>query len=169
VRLGSLHDPSNRFGDVFHMGGLAKAAGVRSSCRIFAFKKESLKRLRSSAITAAAPQERERTNKHALVANRYQLRHPATIARGQDGDRIAIAGSEQLGVPLARYLFAQAPAVRKTLGERAPGGLAHLACDIKHANVDTGRAAACALERRQRPSVADITRRAAWGLASTSP
>jgi hypothetical protein len=102
VRLGSLHDPSNRFGDVFHMGGLAKAAGVRSSCRIFAFKKESLKRLRSSAITAAAPQERERTNKHALVANRYQLRHPATIARGQDGDRIAIGGPEQVGVAFAR-------------------------------------------------------------------
>src|SRR5262249_19516212 len=81
----------------------------------------------------SAAQERERTFTHAIVANRYQLRHTATIARGQDGDRIALAGSEQLGVPLARYLLAQALAVRITLGERAPRRLGHLVCDIKHA------------------------------------
>src|SRR5262245_66237081 len=81
-----------------------------------------------------AAQERERTYKHALVANRYQLRHAAAIARGQDGDRITLAGSEQLRVPLARHFFAQALAVRKTLGERAPRGLGHLACDVKHTN-----------------------------------
>src|SRR5262245_29681689 len=110
-----------------------------------------------------AAQERERTDKHALVANRYQLRHAATVARGQDGDRIAIAGPEQLGVPLARHLCAQALAVRITLGERAPRGLGHLACDVKHLKRRTGLAAAAALERRQRDfPTADITRRRVW-------
>src|SRR5262249_46532936 len=109
-----------------------------------------------------AAQERERTDEHALVANRYQLRHAATIARGQDGDRIAIAGPEQLGVPLARHLRAQALAVRITLGERAPRGLGHLACDVKHLKRRTGLAAAGALERRQRDfPMAEITRGAA--------
>src|SRR5262249_40794259 len=108
----------------------------------------------------SAAQERERTFTHALVANRYQLRHTATIACGQDGDRIAIAGPEQLGVPLARHLCAQALAVRITLGERAPGGLGRLACDVKHLKRRTGLAAACALRRRQRSfPMADITRR----------
>src|SRR5262249_51760432 len=88
----------------------------------------------------AAAQERERTYKHALVANRYQLRHAAAIARGQDGDRITLAGSEQLRVPLARHLCAQALAVRITLGERAPRGLGHLACDVKHLKRRTGLA-----------------------------
>src|SRR5262249_35490754 len=81
-----------------------------------------------------AAQERKRTGKHAIVANRYQLRHTAAIARGEDGDRIALAGTKQLGVPLARYLFAQALAVLITLGGRAPGGLAHLAWEIKQGN-----------------------------------
>jgi hypothetical protein len=115
----------------------------------------------------SAAQERERTHKHALVANRYQLRHTATIARGQDGDRITLAGSGELGVPLARYLCAQALAVRITLGERAPGGLGHLACDVKHLKRRTGLAAACALKRRQRDfPTADITRS---GISSPSP
>src|SRR5262249_4477708 len=110
-----------------------------------------------------AAQERERTYKHALVANRNQLRHAAAIARGQDGDRITIAGSEQFGVPLARPVFAQAVAGPKTLGERAPRGLGHLACDVKHLKRRTGLAAACALERRQRDfPTADITRRRVW-------
>src|SRR4029077_14850793 len=77
----------------------------------------------------------------------------------QDGDRITIAGSEQLGVPFARYLFAQAPAVRKTLGERPPGGLAHLACNIEHASRrHRSRRRVCA---RAAPAgfAADITRR----------
>src|SRR5262249_7440441 len=106
-----------------------------------------------------AAQERERTYKHALVANRYQLRHAVAIARGKDGDRITIAGSEQLGVPLTRHLFAQALAVRITLGERAPGGLAHLVCDVEHATRRLPSRRLCALERRQRDfSGADITR-----------
>src|SRR5262249_33872617 len=107
-----------------------------------------------------AAQERERTYTHALVALRDQLRHAAAIARGQDGDRIALAGPEQLGVPLARHLRAQALAVRITLCERAPRGLGHLACDVKHLKRRTGRAAASALERHQRDfPTADITRR----------
>src|SRR5262245_16113705 len=110
-----------------------------------------------------AAQERERTYAHALVTNRDQLRHAVAIARGQDGDRIAIAGSEQLGVPLARHLFAQALAVRIALCERAPRGLGHLTCDVKHLKRRTGLAAACALERRQRDfPTADITRRPVW-------
>src|SRR5262249_14410008 len=73
-----------------------------------------------------------------------------------------IAGPEQLGVPLARHLCAQALAVRITLGERAPRGLGHLACDVKHLKRRTGLAAAAALERRQRDfPPADITRGAA--------
>src|SRR5215468_3539196 len=63
-------------------------------------------------------------------------------------------------MPLARYLFAQALAVPITLGERAPRGLGHLACDVKHLKRRTGLAAACALKWRQRDfPTADITRR----------
>src|SRR5262245_41869405 len=68
-------------------------------------------------------------------------------------DRITIAGSEQLGVPLARYLFAQALAVRITLGERAPGGLAHLACEVKHGQRShRSRRCTCASGASDRPS-----------------
>src|SRR5262249_59134201 len=53
--------------------------------------------------------------------------------------------------------------VRIALGERAPRGLGHLTCDVKHLNRRTGLAAACALERRQRDfPTADITRRPLW-------
>src|SRR5258708_17655902 len=71
----------------------------------------------------SAAQERERTYKHALVANGYQFRHPAPIARSQNGDRIASGGPEQLSVSFPRNLLAQALAVLITLGERAPRGL----------------------------------------------
>src|SRR5262249_26090279 len=70
---------------------------------------------------------------------------------------------EQLGVPLARYLRAQALAVRITLGERSPRGLGHLACDVKHLKRRTGLAAAGAPRRRQRDfPTADITRKPVW-------
>src|SRR5262249_61705657 len=70
------------------------------------------------------------------------------------------AESESLGVPLARHLFTQALAGPITLAERAPRGLGHLACDVKHLKRRTGLAAACALKWRQRDfPTADITRR----------
>jgi 3-polyprenyl-4-hydroxybenzoate decarboxylase len=47
----------------------------------------------------------------------------------------------QVGVPLARNLFAQPLAVLVALGARAPGKLGDMACGVEHRTIDPTRAA----------------------------
>src|SRR4029077_21053754 len=77
-------------------------------------------------------QEGERASKHAFVTHRDQVRHAGAVARGEDGDRIAIGGAEQVGVTLARNLFAQPLALPVAVGARAPGKLGDVACGVEH-------------------------------------
>ncbi len=77
-----------------------------------------------------AAQECEGANKHALVADRHQLRHAAAIGRGQDSNRIASGRPKQVGMSFARNLFAQTLAMAVALGARPPRGLAYLASHV---------------------------------------
>src|SRR5262245_26319156 len=69
-----------------------------------------------------AAQKSKRADQHPLVANRHKLRNAGAVAPRQNSDRVALAGSVQIGVLLARRLAPQTSAVLVTLCERARGG-----------------------------------------------
>src|SRR5262245_26786452 len=70
-------------------------------------------------------QKGEWARQHALIADRYQLRHAQTIGRRENRHRIAVYPSSQISVLFARDLLAQADAVVVSLGQRTRWGRNH--------------------------------------------
>ncbi len=77
-----------------------------------------------------AAQEGERARGHALIAHRHELGHARAVGGGEDFDRIARRGPEQVGVLLARRLPAQSHSVIVTFSEGAGCVLSHV--DLSH-------------------------------------
>jgi len=70
-------------------------------------------------------QKGERACQHALVPNRYQLRHAGEVSGSENGDRVAFRRPKQIAMLLAQNLLAQSPAAFVTLCQRAGRCLNH--------------------------------------------